>query len=357
MKKNAMRRRLAPVCGGLLLAFYGISPLAVADDWEMLEDIEDRYLESRILSVEDGKVTFLRKSDGRRFEMEVTKFSEETRKRFKDFETDAAEAEQSAADGGFSKKLYPRTRSEIKDGIGEIESRDNPSGIDSDQHKTITELNIYRFLCGVTYDVEADPKIVGYATEAAEACKKHGNLSHEIGSYTNKCNISTRGDITATPRGYIQDNGENNRQARGHRRWCLNPPMEVTGFGSAGSKYSAMWAMDSGGKRNSDSWAYPGKGFFPVDRLHGNAWSLYLTESAPAADELEVKVYKMSRRPDKTIPWGDEPDGREMDVEYVATYINAINFEPDTDPITGRGVYYVRIEGGGVREQYLVELY
>jgi hypothetical protein len=343
--------------GLLLLTIFALAASVAADDWELLEDKDDRYLEARILSVKDGKVTFLRKSDGRRFEMEVGNFSAATRERFKEFESALVEEAQSEADGGFSKKLYPHTRSKIKEVIREIEGRDKADGIDSDQHKTITELNIYRFLCGVPYDVEADPKIVEQATEAAEACKKHGDLSHDIGSYTNKCNLSTRGDITATPRGYIQDNGANNREARGHRRWCLNPPMEKTGFGSGGSQYSAMWAMDSGGKRNSESWAYPGKGFFPVDRLHGNGWSLYLTERAPAAKELEVKVFKLSKRPETTIPWSDEPEGRELSVDYVSTYLNAINFEPDEKPITGRGIYYVRVEGGSVREQYLVELY
>jgi hypothetical protein len=44
-------------------------------------------------------------------------------------------------------------------------------------------------------------------------------------------------------------------------------------------------------------------------------------------------------------------------VNYVATYLNAINFEPDRELVKNGGVFWVRIRGGGVRESYLVELY
>jgi hypothetical protein len=118
-----------------------------------------------------------------------------------------------------------------------------------------------------------------------------------------------------------------------------------------------MWAMDSGGSRNSEPWSYPGRGFFPADRVHGTGWSLYLTEKAPPKDDLTVEVHKLSRRPEKLLSWSDELPGRALPVPYVSTYMNAINFEPDSNPVTDRGIYYVRIEGGGVREQYLVELY
>jgi hypothetical protein len=44
-------------------------------------------------------------------------------------------------------------------------------------------------------------------------------------------------------------------------------------------------------------------------------------------------------------------------VPYVSTYLNTINFEPTGKSIKEPGIFYVRIRGGGVREQYLVELF
>jgi hypothetical protein len=299
----------------------------------------------------------IRRSDGRRFEVELVKFSEESLERMKEWALEEKERAVLSAEEGLSKKLYPRTRQEIKDGLREIEGRDSPGNIDREQHETITELNVYRFLCGVPCEVAADPTLVEHATEAAEACAKADTLSHDLGSYTEKCNISTVSDIVKTPRQYINDSGANNRERRGHRRWCLNPPFEETGFGSAGKKYSAMWALGGGGKKNDEPWGYPGKGFYPLDRMHGNGWSLYLTGKAPPKKELTVEVYEMSKRPEELFTWGEEVPGRAMPVEYVATYENAINFEPDSKPITDRGIYYVRIKGGDVREQYLVEFY
>ena len=41
---------------------------------------------------------------------------------------------------------------------------------------------------------------------------------------------------------------------------------------------------------------------------------------------------------------------------FVSVYGNAINFEPDKDTV-GRGIYWVRVHGGHVREQYLVDIY
>ncbi|MEM7144999.1 MAG: hypothetical protein AAF591_07665 [Verrucomicrobiota bacterium] len=329
----------------------------LADDWQALVDSEGRDIEARILGVTGDTVSLIRKSDGRRFEVPLSKFSEESGVLIEEWQAEEAERAEHAAEDELSKKLYPRTRQEIKDGLREIGGRQKPGDIDSAQHETITELNIYRFLSGVPYDVEADPTLVENATEAAEACAKAGELSHDLGSYTDKCNISTLGDIVKTPRQYINDPGANNRERRGHRRWCLNPPLQKTGFGSAGKKYSAMWALGGGGERNDDPWGYPGRGFFPIERLHGNGWTLYLTEKAPNSKELEVEVYEMSTRPEDLITWGDEVPGRALPVDYVSTYQNAINFEPDAKPITERGIYYVRISGGGVREQYLVELY
>lgn len=43
--------------------------------------------------------------------------------------------------------------------------------------------------------------------------------------------------------GYMEDSDSRNIDRVGHRRWCLNPNMEKTGFGQVGS-YSAMYAFD-----------------------------------------------------------------------------------------------------------------
>ena len=114
--------------------------------------------------------------------------------------------------------------------------------------------------------------------------------------------------------------------------------------------------MDRSGKGIRKPWSYPGRGLFPHNRLHGNSWSLFLNEKAPAADKVKVEVWKLRRRPEKAFASNAEIEGKMLPVPYVATYLNAINFEPEQGTV-GKGIYWVRVSGGGVSEGYLVELY
>lgn len=43
--------------------------------------------------------------------------------------------------------------------------------------------------------------------------------------------------------GYMNDSDSSNIQTLGHRRWCLNPNMQTTGFGQV-NNYSAMYVLD-----------------------------------------------------------------------------------------------------------------
>lgn len=253
--------------------------------------------------------------------------------------------------------LYPRTKEEIRDRIKEIEKRDGAAGIDREQQKAVNLLNVYRYLSGVSDDVEADAKMVGLAMDAAEACREHGGMSHNLGHSTDICNLASGGSMSSSIKQFIDDIGEKNRDKRGHRRLCLNPQMGKTGFGYA-KPYSAMVATDSsGGEIPKESWVYPGKGFFPKKYLHGNAWSLYLKGNAPGWKGITVEVYELSERPEKAFASGEEIPGKAVPVNYVGTFLNAINFEPQPDRIKARGIYWVRVKGEGVNEGYVVELF
>jgi hypothetical protein len=71
---------------------------------------------------------------------------------------------------------------------------------------------------------------------------------------------------------------------------------------------------------------------------------------------LKVEVFRLAKRPDKPLPLHGEIEGRPIKVNHVSLGFNsAINFEPD-EP-NKRGIYWVRVTGGGIREGYLVELF
>ena len=250
-------------------------------------------------------------------------------------------------------RLYPRSKEEVRSGLRAVLQRDKPKELEREVHEAICRLNAYRFLSGLPSAVGTEPHMLEGAQDAAKACAAAGQISHSLGHSTNKCNLSSgHHDMASTVDGYIGDGGANNRERRGHRRWCLNPPMQNAGFGREGT-YSAMWCMDSGGTKSRSGWSYPGHGMYPRDYVRGNAWSYYHTAGLPP--DTTVKMWKLLSRPEQIIPRGEVPKGREIAVEYSFVYDNTINWEPATKG--KRGIYWVRLDGRSFHEQYVVELF
>jgi len=338
-----------------------------ADDWHTFTGVNGREMVAKVLSVEGNAVMIERKEDGRRLMIELGNLSQKDLMFLRGGGKLPDSAKAGAALGSLpvavpvagkiiGNALYPRTRDEIRDGIREIEKRPKPADVSKGLHKAAQQLNIFRFLCGVPSEVIADPEYSKSATEAAIACKQNGGLSHALGHSTDRCNLSSIGDFVASVAQYMADSGDNNRDARGHRAWCLNPPMGKVGFGSAGGSYSAMWCMDGSGHGITGSWAYPGKGLFPIEYVHGNAWSVYGSSVKGSGDRITVEVFKLSKRPEQPYGANDIIPGRACKVTHVSTGMNnAINFEHDDS--NKRGIYWVRVSEGKNSDGYLVELY
>ncbi len=327
-----------------------------ANEWHTFTDKEGRTMEAAVVKVADSYAVLKLKKNGRDVKVEFDKLSEENVDFLNSHVPGEVVNEKSSEHGKEADSLYPRSKEEIRTKIREIKSRPKPDNISREVHEATRELNIYRYLCGLPYDVIADAELSAKAEDAAKACAKNGALSHDIGHSTDKCNLAGGGGMVRSISGYIEDPGENNRVLRGHRAWCLNPPMDKVGFGEAIDDYSAMWCMESGGKTTPGIWAYPGKGFFPIEYLHGDAWSLYGAGVPESADKVDVKIYKLSSRPDKPFAADTEIPGNEIPVKYVSiASMNGINFEP-SEPAR-RGIYWVSVNGGGINESYLVELF
>jgi len=251
-----------------------------------------------------------------------------------------------------------REKAEIKKIIRDILARKSPSGISHKVQDAVNLLNVYRYLSSVPYDVQADTQMITAAEDAAGICNKKKQLSHDLGHFTEKCNLAMNTASLTMENSvtqYMDDSGDNNRARRGHRRWCINHRMGKTGFGLVGA-YSAMYSMDSSGSSTRKNYSYPGHGFYPIKYLHGNGWSYHLVDgNAPAG--CEVKVWKLKSKDDKLPRWSQEPNGRALPVNYVNTNSNMIIFEPQDKAVTKKGCYLVRIKGNGLKEQYLVKLF
>ncbi len=313
-------------------------------------------MEAAVVKVEESYAILKLRKNGREVEIHFDKLSDEDVEFLESYDPGEAVNEEPPEDEPETGRLYPRSKEEIRETIREIKSLPMPDDISKAVHETTQSLNIYRYLCGVPYEVEADAEMSAKSEDAAKACEKHGGLSHDLGHSTDRCNLAGGSGMVSSVAQYINDSGANNRERRGHRAWCLNPPMDKVGFGEAGDGYSAMWCMESGGKSIRDTWSYPGKGLFPFEYMHGNAWSLYGAGVPKSADEVKVQVFKLSSRPDKPFAANAVIPGEEIPVKYVSiASMHGINFEPEQP--AQRGIYWVTVRGGGIRESYLVELF
>ncbi len=247
---------------------------------------------------------------------------------------------------------------EIRNMIREISARKAPAGVSRKVQDAVNLLNVYRYLSSVPYNVKASQAMIKAAEDAAGICKEKGQLSHDFGHSTDKCNLAMNsGNLTMenSVMQYMNDSGANNRAARGHRMWCLNPKMGKTGFGIVGA-YSAMYSLDQSAREGRKNYSYPGHGFYPIKYLHGNGWSYYIVDG-PVPANVKVEVWKLNKKEDRLPSFSKEPDGRKLPVAYTNVNRNNVVFEPESSPITKKGYYLVRIVGSGLKKQYLVKLF
>lgn len=345
-----------------IVALLGLLPPLSAAEYRTLVNAEGKKIHTELVSKQNGQITFKMRNGRKNFTVDIASLSKADQEFLEDWSAEVlkdvnrGEADEDLTSNDL-KSLYPKSKSEIKDEIKVLLKGKGDERRASDEQKAINLLNVYRYLCGVPATVKMDNKLNENCKEAAMICKEKGTLSHDFGHYTNKCNLSSMGDVVASVPQYIRDPGANNRERRGHRRWCLNPPMGKTGFGSGGSAYSGMWAMDNSGSSRVKSWSYPGRGYFPKDYLHGSAWSYYQQDSVPAKNEIVISITKLKKAPEKKFSSRSIPEGREIGIKYISAYGNTINFEPEDFSAGDRGIYWVSITGGGMRVGYVVEFF
>lgn len=132
----------------------------------------------------------------------------------------------------------------------------------------IDVLNGMRYIAGIPYNVRLNEEYNQMAQAGALVNAVNNVMSHKptqpdgmddslyqlgkdgCGSSNLYWNVSNFKDAVE---GWVSDERNRSGFNQGHRRWCLNPSMQYTGFGKAGA-YSAMYAFDN----LSGSTAYTG---------------------------------------------------------------------------------------------------
>ena len=211
-------------------------------------------------------------------------------------------------------KPYPKSREEIRATIEEIFNSTDPlesAAGDPEawgRGECLRQLKIYRYLCDVPWrELQLDAEMNRLADAGAALCERIGRLDHtpeNPGLPEDEYKTGYRGtsnsnlyqgqeDIVPQVRGYMDDSDARNIDRVGHRRWCLNPPLQKTGFGRSG-RFGAMWSMDRSNAKAPDYElvAFPPPGWMPDYYFAEHyAWSVSLhRQKFKKPDPAAVKV-------------------------------------------------------------------
>jgi len=181
-----------------------------------------------------------------------------------------------------------------------------------DRERALMTLRAYRYLCEVPHhDVVAAPKAEALAQAASRICAAFGDITHEppnlgwpeadylpAAEGAKGSNLHQGVNAAESIHGYMDDSDPTNIDSVGHRGWCLNPNLLVTGFGVSfdgkGKAFTAMWATDTSRRPplEPESVAYPPRGWVPVDMFGArHAWSVGLSRKRyPALDPARVLI-------------------------------------------------------------------
>lgn len=195
--------------------------------------------------------------------------------------------------------------------------------------RALHRLQLYRRLCGLPWEgMQLVPEWNLRCEAASEVCRAIGGLDHtppkppgfDEARYrlgyegASNSNLSRGTSLPRSVDGYMDDSDPSNIDRIGHRRWCLNPAMKKTGFGSA-DEFSAMWSMDGSGSapKGLSETCYPPRGHVPVDLYDaGRAFSIAVWKGGePRKDQLVVRI----------VPLGDDwlPAGGPLELNWCST--------------------------------------
>jgi hypothetical protein len=315
---------------------------------------------ARVVSTDINGVRLELKDGGKVVDVPYTKLSPTDRKYVQDWtltgKTYGATKPQADVKAvAKDEKIYPYSWADVEKYIQAIKDRDPEAGEDRQVQKAINELNIYRFLCGVSWKVDADEGRSKSAERAARVFVEEGEYSREVDDMRDKYLWEEREDeLDKSVKEFIADESRDNRDTLPMRSRVLSPGLTRSGFGKW-ENVCAMWADGASRSGGPKTWSYPGRGFFPHAYLHGDSWSLYVDYRIPDPEKVKVEMWELASAPEAPFAWDKPVPGQRVDVTYVAVHENAVHFQPGKPG--KKSIYWVRVTGTGIQEQYLVHFY
>lgn len=182
----------------------------------------------------------------------------------------------------------------------------------------LNSLNFMRYIAGISSDVENNEWYENMVMAGTTLLTKVGTLTHtpkkpagvsqefyELGYQGTSSSNLGWGDRTLASvviNGWMNDGDASNIDRVGHRRWCLNPRMQATGFGHSGS-YTGMYSFDNwneGSGSDPDFVLWPGQ-TMPTEYFSG-PWNISFSKdvySLKSSDKSKIKITMTSEKTGK----------------------------------------------------------
>lgn len=233
---------------------------------------------------------------------------------------------------------------------------------DGERNAALLRLRMYRFLCGLReQDLTLDANLNADALAASDVCRRLGRLTHDPsnpGVPDHEFERARRGaragnlamgmtTLTAAVDAWMDDSDEDNVRALGHRRWCLNPPLRLVGFGRT-DRWSVMSTHDSSGTAGfaQPAICFPPPGVVPIDMFRPHfAWSVTLDPrrfSKPRVGSVTAEIRQRM---------GGSNLGAPLQLAFLTVDTggygidNCIIFRPSSLSIAAGASYWVTISG------------
>lgn len=248
---------------------------------------------------------------------------------------------------------------------------------DESLENALNALNCMRYIAGLQ-EVSLNSEYSKLAQAAALVDNANNELTHypeqpsdmpdelyELGKKGAASSNITSGKSSHTPAYsillYMNDSDKSNISSLGHRRWCINPIMNETGFGMSGS-YSAMYSTDMSRTDASETGVcWPAKNtpveyFSPLENYpYSSAWSISMGKYIDG-ENVEVTLTRKS----DSKKWNFSDTSADGDFYVDNSYrgqIGCIIFRPSDISYSAGDAFNVKITGTEEPIEYTVNFF
>lgn len=238
------------------------------------------------------------------------------------------------------RSYYPRSRSDIKKALDHLINAPASSGsaakADEATIACCRVVNIYRYLCGLSSDVQPDAALSERAAQFISAAREQGSVDGKLQARYG-CNVvmCRPGDNTqAAFLSSFSDEAIPPVEQCTFRGGYMLPGLKAIGISKGSvtpSEHAIAACLTTGAAPVCHAWSLPGAGFFPAACLPGKIWSVYTDGHLNTPlNSATVRVWKLAERPTSPLDPDNMPENaKPLRVSRINPTALGVDFVPE----------------------------